>query len=301
MQREIGRIRAAKELLMALRDFAPDVIYLRWGMYTIPMRQIFSIAPVIVEINTNDKKEHRHLGLGLDLYNRLTRSIFLRAADGMVFTSEELARDPAFTPFTGKFQVITNGIDLQHIPFYPAPANTLPRLVFLGTPGMAWHGLLKLAQLAEAHSDIIIDVIGSERDAVSGVVPTNIHFHGYLQGSALEEILAAADAAIGTLSLHVKGMNEASPFKIRDCAGRGIPCILPYFDTDLSGLQNEAVLQIPNTEDNLETHSQAIHDFVYAMRGKRLARSEIAERIDIVGKERARVAFFEQVLQENIA
>ncbi len=298
LKRESGRIAAAGKLIRAVRDYTPDIIYLRWGMYTAPMRRVFSIAPVVVEINTNDRTEHKHLGLGYDLYNRLTRPIFLRGAKGMVFTSNELTLDSAFTPHMKQFSVVTNGIDLQGVPFYPAPANTPPRLIFLGTPGMAWHGLKKLAVLADLNPDIRIDVIGSDPDAVGGLLPANIHFHGYLQGQAFEEMLANADAAIGTISLHLNEMNEASPFKTRDCAARGIPCILPYTDTDLSGLTCDQILQIPNTPDNLQSHSQLIHDFIFAMRGQRLARDVIAHRIDITGKERERVAFFEQVLAQ---
>ena len=299
IQREFGRISAATKLINAVREFTPDIIYLRWGMYTAPIQRIFTIAPVVLEINTNDKKEHRHLGIFLDLYNRLTRSILFKAASGLVFTSFELARDPAFTSFKKPFDVIANGIDLHTIPFYSAPANKPPRLVFLGTPGMAWHGLDELSRFAEMNADIEIDIIGSGPEEISGIIPPNMHLYGYLQGMEFEDMLAKADVAIGTISLFSKGMNEASPFKIRDCAGRGIPCILPYKDTDLSDIQTHAILQIPNAPNNLVSHNQEVHDFIFSMRGKRLKREQIADRIDIVKKEKQRLAFFKQILEQD--
>jgi len=96
-------------------------------------------------------------------------------------------------------------------------------------------------------------------------------------------------------------MNEAAALKVRDCVARGIPCILPYFDTDLSGLESEFFLQIPNKEDNIQTHGQAIHDFVFAMRGRRIPRELIFERIDISVKEAQRLEFFQRVIEESKA
>jgi hypothetical protein len=299
IQREIGRIIAAMQLIKAVHAFQPDIIYLRWGMYTAPLRRLFAIAPVVLEINTNDKKEHRHLGIVLDIYNRLTRFIFLQAAKGMVFTSQELTRDPAFTPYIRRYEVIANGINLQDLPSYPAPSNSPPHLVFLGTPGMAWHGLDELIRFAEMNPDIIIDVVGSREQDISAHIPLNMNLFGYQQGQAFEKILAGADAAIGSISLHLNDMEEASPFKIRDCAGRGIPCILPYIDTDLSEVQSDAILHIPNTPDNLVLHGKLVHDFIYAMRGKRLNRALIAEKIDINQKEQKRVLFFREIVSQK--
>ena len=124
-------------------------------------------------------------------------------------------------------------------------------------------------------------------------------FHGYLQGNKYEKLLSSADAAIGTLSLHLMGMQEASPLKIRDCAARGIPCILPYKDTDLYDLDCRELLNIPNTADNITTHGAEIHDFVDKMRGKRLQRSSVENRIDIFQKEKTRVDFFNSIFHQN--
>ncbi|HSL86464.1 MAG TPA: hypothetical protein VK861_05985, partial [Bacteroidales bacterium] len=91
-----------------------------------------------------------------------------------------------------------------------------------------------------------------------------------------------------------KGMDEAATFKIRDCAARGIPCILPYVDTDFSDMESDYFLQIPNSEDNIKIHAQSIHDFVFAMRGKRIPRDLIFGRIDSSFKESERLSFFQQ-------
>jgi len=299
LSNELDRIAAARELLESVRIFQPDVIYLRWGMYVHPMKRIFEISPTIIEVNTNDYEEHKLLGFPKNQYNRLSRSILLGNASGHVFTSKELAEDPIFTKFNKPFTVITNGIVLENTPFYPAPNNKSPRLIFIGTPGMAWHGVEKLVHFAQRFPDIRVNIIGFESIDGYSRLPSNLILHGYKVGKDFEDLLSSTDAAIGTLSLYLKGMQEASPFKIRDCAARGIPCILPYKDTDLFDLDCREILNIANTPDNITTHGMEIHDFVERVRGKRLDRSLVENRIDIVQKEKQRIEFFNSIFQQN--
>ena len=94
-------------------------------------------------------------------------------------------------------------------------------------------------------------------------------------------------------------MDEASSLKTRYVLARGIPCILPYQDTAVSELGLKEILQIPNTPDNIKTHGQEIHDFVYSMRGKRIARDSLMGKISIDILESQRLDFFKQV-QEKI-
>jgi hypothetical protein len=267
LSNELDRVSAAGTLLESVHSFQPDVIYLRWSMYVHPLKRIFKIAPTIIEIN--------------------------------VFTSKELAKDPVFAKFNKPFTIITNGIVLENTPFYPAPNNTPPHLIFIGTPGMAWHGVEKLAQFAQRFPDIKVNIIGLKSINGYSRLPSNLFLHGYKVGKDYEELLSSADAAIGTLSLHLKGMREASPLKIRDCAARGIPCILPYKDTDLFDLDCREILNIPNTPDNITTHGVEIHDFVERARGKRLDRSLVENRIDIVQKEKQRMEFFNSIFHHK--
>jgi len=296
---EWDRITAAGKLLESVRIFQPDVIYLRWGMYVHPMKRIFKIAPTIIEINTNDYEEHKLLGFLKNQYNRLTRSVLLGNASGHVFTSKELAENSVFTKFNKPHIVITNGIVLENTPFYAAPNNTSPHLVFIGTPGMAWHGVEKLVRFAQHFPDIKVNIVGLESIEGYSRLPSNFILHGYKVEKEYEKLLSSADAAIGTLSLHLKGMQEASPLKIRDCAARGIPCILPYKDTDLFDLDCREILNIPNTPDNITTHAVEIHDFIERMQGKRLDRSLIESRIDMFQKEKQRVEFFSSIFHQN--
>jgi len=218
----------------------------------------------------------------------------------LIFTSHELSQESVFTKYKKPFAVVTNGINLDNCPHYDPPTNTPPHLLFIGTPGMPWHGVEKLRDFARSFPDIIIDVLGYDAFPDSSPSPTNMHFYGYQNGEKYENILKDADAAIGSLSLHLNDMQEASPFKVRDYAARGIPCILPYKDTDLSDVDCDEILNIPNTLDNLSTHGKQIHNFIMRMRGKRLDRSKFSDRINIRNKEKQRVDFFKIILTANL-
>lgn len=288
---EIKRSRALHDMIRSIVTNKPDLIYLRWGMYAYPLQQLFRSIPTIIEINTNDVKQHRLLGPLFDIYNRLTRSITLRNASGFVFASEELSKSKEFSKYTAPYTVISNGIDLQKFHPFPAPLTDILHLVHIGSANMPWQGVEKLVTLAQRCEDIHIDIIGYDTIPNIDTLPHNLSLHGYLTKEQYEPILSKASAAIGTIALHRKGMQEASPLKVREYAAYGIPLILPYKDTDLHNLKLDTILQIPNREDNILSSIGLIHDFLYAMRGKRVERSMIYNSVNSDLKEEQRLNF----------
>jgi len=292
---ELNRARAAHQLVGSVRGFKPDVIYLRLAMYVYPVHQLTNIAPVVGEINTNDIQQHKELGTVLSLYNRLTRGILLKRVSGLVSVSGELARDASYSAFRKPMRVISNGIDLSVFQPLDAPNNEIPRLVFIGTPGYSWHGVDKLVELARRFPELQIDIVGYDKLSKCEPLPLNLTLHGYLSADSYQKVMAGCDVAISTLALHRKGMEEACPLKTRECLAFGLPIVLPYVDTDLKDLDCDFLLKIPNKEDNIQTHGQAIHDFAYRMRGQRVERKVIAS-IDQVAKEIERIRFFEEII-----
>ncbi len=292
---ELNRIAAAHRLVKAVQAYRPDVIYLRLAMYVFPVHRLAAIAPLIGEANTNDLTQHERLGKVFTLYNRLTRGLLLRRLDGLVVVSHELAKESAFAIYHIPTRVIANGIDLENFEPLPAPANSIPRLAFIGNPGYPWHGVDKLVTLARLIPDVQLDIIGY--DSLPGVdpLPENLHLHGYLSTEMYKKILAGADAAISSLGIHRFDLEEASPLKSRECLALGLPLVLAYKDTDLHDLQADFLLRIPNKEDNIQTHAQVIRDFAYRMRGRRVERRMLAP-IDQAAKETERIRFFEEIM-----
>lgn len=301
LRTELARIGAFQKALDGLRRFSPDVIYLRNSMYIYPLQRLFDIAPVVVEVMTNDLQQHTRLGGMLSLYNRLTRGITLGGAGGLVCISHELAGLEQFTRFGKPMTIIGDGIDAARITPFPAPDNPVPRLLFIGSPGNPWHGVDKLVRFARRFSDVEIDVVGYDRLDGLDEPPANLHLLGYLRGQAYLDQLARADVALGSMALHRIGMAESSPLKTRECLAYGLPMVLPYGDTDLMDVENECLLSIPNREDNLDAAGQAVRDFAYRVRGKRVDRRLVLDRLDARAKETRRLEFMRSVWERQAA
>jgi hypothetical protein len=297
LQTETNRVRAAYAMLKSIQRYKPDIIYLRWGIYVFPAHLLMKIAPVVEEINTNDQAQHEQLGLVYNLYNRLTRGIFLRRVHALVAVSRELAVSPAFVSFAKPTAVIANGVDLDSVEPLPAPKNETPHLFFIATPGYSWHGVDKLVTMARMYPDLTIHVVGYDHLEENQPLPANVHVHGYLNSDAYVDLLRISDVAVSTLALHRKDMQEASPLKTRECLAYGLPTLLAYTDTDLDGVDVDFLLKIPNKEDNIQTHAQAIRDFAYRMRGCRADRELLRKYIDAREKEATRLSFFERILK----
>lgn len=294
IETELNRINAMRQMITAIRDFSPDVIYLRYGIYVYPAHHLMDIAPVIEEINTNDLIQHEALGEAYSLYNRLTRGIFLRRTCGLVTVSRELAVSSAFAPYRKPIRVIANGVDLKSFPQLPPASNEIPHLVFIGSPGYLWHGVDKLVTLARLLPDVHLDIVGYNELPEYEPLPENITLHGYLAMHQYRNVLACADVAISSLALHRVQLEEASPLKSRECIAFGLPLVVAYIDTDLDDLQCDFLLKIPNKEDNIQTHVQAIHNFAYRMRGQRVDHGQVI-KLDQAGKEMDRIDFFNEI------
>ena len=293
LKQEIARSSCLKDMIRAVKDYRPNVIYLRYGLYTIPLKRLFSIAPVIVEINSNDVEEYKYRGLFYYWMNRLTRGIQLKNASGMVAMSQELADLGTIKKYKKPILIIANGIDFNEVEPISTPDNQIPHIIFVGTPGYQWHGVDKVKRFAERYSDLIIDLVGYSDNDFDRDKPSNLICHGFLPKGQIPRIMQTADAAFGTLALHRKNMIEASPLKVREALAYGIPVVIGYQDTDLDDLDVDFILKIPNEENNLSEYGERIHDFVYKMRGQRADHEILYKRLDQGLKEKKKIVFFE--------
>ncbi len=295
LTREISRSLKLLELISAVRAYQPDIIYFRFGLYTFPLQLLFKVAPSIMEVNSNDLDEYRSRGSFFYLLNRATRDILFSNCDGWVATSHELANFAENRRHAKPVCVVSNGIDLDRYETLPPPAHETPSLTLVGTPGANWHGVDKLPTLAEKYPEWTIHVVGYRREDFTPPIPPNLHLHGYLERDDVKKILADTDVVFGTLALHRKKMEEASPLKVREALGHGIPVILAYQDTDFMEIDSDLFLFLPNSDDNIAENGERIREFSFRVMGRRVPRSLIAGRIDQRVKERQRLAFFADV------
>ena len=299
LSRTISRSRAALKLMDSVQNYRPDLIYMRFGRYIYPIHRLKKLAPVILELNTDDINQDRFLGWPLYWFNRSTRGLEINNCAGLIAVSQEIANLPVNKMYNKPVRVIANGIDLKQYLVLPPSENKRPVITIVGSPGMIWHGIDKLIWLGEKCSDLRINIVGYHASDITQDTPSNVQIHGFLDRDGVKDVLMKTDVACGSLALHRKNMQEASPLKVREALAYGIPILLGYRDTDLSNLDNEYILQIPNTEDNVMAHSEQIRSFAYNMMGKRIRRELIANLIDQDPKEKARLAFFDEIVKND--
>jgi glycosyltransferase involved in cell wall biosynthesis len=299
ISREVSRSRTLAKMIAAVRQYEPDVIYLRFGMFAFPLQNLARVAPLVMEVNSNDLDENRSRGPILYWINRLARGYMFSHSAGWIAPSHEIEHLPVNRKFTTPSCVISNGIDLDGYEILPPAGNRSPVLTLVGTPGMDWHGVDKLLWLAREYPELEIHIVGYSRHDLSEPIPANVSLHGYLQPAAVKQVLMKTDVAFGTLALHRKNMDEASPLKVREALAHGIPVVLGYQDTDLQGIRSDLFLFLPNTPDNISSHGKLVRDFAFRVQGKRVDRELIRPLIDGHDKEKNRLAFFEHIVKSS--
>lgn len=298
-----SRLTQSYALARAARAHRADLVYLRYDVFLPPVWPLARGARTVVEVNSDDRAElieflqwrsRRTL-----LYNEVNRRAILGGADGFVFITRELSRSESFASWRGvPSEIVANGIVLEDHSESPAEADGPLRAVLLGAERQPWHGVDKLVRLGELVPDMHLDVIGPSLVDVRRFYadpPPNMTVHGRMTRPEYEPFLRRTDIAFGTLALHRKNMEEAAPLKVREYLAAGVPTVIAYDDTDLDGVDAWWLLRLPNEEDNVVRAAQEIRAFAERVRGRRVPRTEVADRISAAAKERRRLAFFERV------
>jgi len=277
-------------LLRAVERWKPDIVYARFDTGTSAMASMMSRVPTVLELNTVDLAEYRlYLPRYQYAYHRIVRKKTLLRAAGFVAVTAEISHQ--YSHFGKPTVVIANGIDLAQYETVPAVTGRKLRVVFMGAPNALWHGLDKISNLAQRLPEVQFDLIGPNR--TTGW-PPNVSVHGLLGRDAYQQLMEQSDAAIGTLALHRKNMDEASPLKTREYLAMGIPCIIGYRDTDFPE-PVPFLLELPNTEDNAVAAASAIEKFCADWHGRRVDRASV-QHLDLRHKEAGRLQFLSTFL-----
>ena len=270
----IGRLVARELLSLRVARWRPDVIYLRHTTVSPSLLLLAAAFPMVVGGDLDDLDELRIRSPLRYWYARFARHRLLRRARRIVVVTGELARAPSIVRLGRPISVFPNSIDLAAYPELPAPKNPSPRLLFIGSPRLAWAGVDKIARLASYLPSWRFDVVGPSRGELIGA-PANVVIHGPLDRAEYLPLMAQADVAIGPLALHRKGLSEASALKVAEYLAHGLPVILANAETAFPDGAS-FLLQLPNTEDNVDVSTQQIRDFVERWRGRRIPRSEVS-------------------------
>jgi hypothetical protein len=168
---------------------------------------------------------------------------YLRSVDGVVGVTEEIrdyevrrsgTRAPAF--------VISNGTDVDAIPATGCLRFEGPELalLFVASAPSAWHGLDRLQAGLAAYSGparVVLHVVGEgfspEGRAHATLGNAHVHYHGRLEGEALDVLAARCHLGISTLAAFRKGLRQACALKTREYIARGLPFVYGYEDPDV--------------------------------------------------------------------
>jgi len=288
----IDRLKAFSKAVVAVRCFSPDVIYIRRDLFYPQIYRIALSLPLVVEINSEELLELKMHSKAQWLYHLFTRPIMDRRVKGMVFVTQELAQKGYYGRLCLPKCVVGNGIDLERYPALPVSKSKTPHLLFISSPAV-WHGIDKLMFLAKQFPHWTFHLVGLTSSDVPQA-PKNVQLYGRLSLDEYLPIAAQAHIGIGPLALHRKGLNEASPLKVREYLALGLPVIIGYQDTDFIG-EEPFICRIPNTEDNILTNLEKIERFVLSWMGRRVNR-EVVTHLDYKIKETKRIAFFEDIV-----
>jgi glycosyltransferase involved in cell wall biosynthesis len=287
-----GRFVARELLSLRLALWRPDVIYLRHSTISPSVLLLASAFPTVVGGDLDDLDELAIRSRLRFWYMRFTRQRLLRRARRIMVVTHEIGRQPSIASVGRPVDVFPNTIDVDAYPVMAAPQNASPRLAFIGAPRLPWAGVDKIVRLAHQFLEWRFDVIGSDADELRGA-PPNLVAHGQLSRDQYLPILAEADVAIGPPALHRKSLNETSALKVAEYLACGIPVILASHETAFPD-GAPFLLEIPNTEDNVDTAIGAIRQFVTEWRGRRVPREAItavdanvveAQRIGLLAAE----------------
>lgn len=284
----IDRIRATAHMVRKIREFDPDICYIRYDLYMPPAWFLARHYPTVIEINGDDAIELSSRSRWVRYYNLVNRRALVSQATGLIAVTEELRSTEVRKGFHGLTTVIPNGIADASIQQSPSPRNPR-RIVFVGYD-RPWHGLDRIRLLAQILGDHTFDIVGV---APKPGWPTNVLFHGVLDPDTADSVIASAAVGLGPMAPERKGLRETSALKTRRYLALGVPVILSGRDPDLPG--SWFVSQLPDVFEPSKAALQ-IKEFVATVSGRRVPEDVVRDLIGLTRKEERRARFFSEVL-----
>jgi glycosyltransferase involved in cell wall biosynthesis len=300
-----------RELFREIDDFAPDIIYHRTFEISEFIGRICKNNSTIVELNGNEignlfaKKSG-----GLRFFANRIKAVriklslkrFLRMHKGIVFVTYELSelykRQSGDYTIGPKSIVIPNGIDISsYTKRKEGSIGGVVKLVFIGTPGAAWHGVDIIIAIAKLTVGVLEFHLIGESINEPGDIPTNVKTYGYLSEADYRKVITGCDIGIGTLALNSAGINEASPLKVREYVAAGLPIIIGYMDTAFeTQTPPKWVLQLPNDPAVIMSSVEKIVAFSKSYQNFVVPKSEAELYFSSERLEKKRLSFFQSIV-----
>ena len=288
----LNKVWSLRKVNNYLAAITPDIVYIRQTTWCYGLDNLLSKQNSLMELNTNDVSEIAHAGLLKRKLYLWGREKLIHSVKGFVSVSYEIEK--LYVKYKKPIVTIANGIDFSTIARTQKIKNEKPQVVFVGSPRQAWQGIEEFVTMARLIPQADFHLVGPELDTTE--IPANLKPYGYLGKDELTKLYQKMDIGVGTLSLHKKKMDEASPLKVREYLAYALPCIIGYQDTDLnSGELPEFILNIENKPDNVREHIEEIEAFIEKYKSYSVDLEIIKKIISTQYKEQARTDFFQQM------
>lgn len=164
--------------------------------------------------------------------------VVLRRVKGVVCVTNEIAKFQSLrigSNSNNLVEVVSNGIKCNTIKRKKKVKviETLNLIMIRGTDA-PWHGYEIIRDsLLKSSFNCKLFIVG---DITKDVDDERFVFTGKLKLKEIDLLIDRENIhiGVGSLALHLVGLNEACPLKVRQYLARGLPVIYNYYDTDLS-------------------------------------------------------------------
>jgi hypothetical protein len=248
-----------------------DFVYYRQS--TLSLAPLFALGrKLIIDVNSIDVEAKDGLKAIIEPVSKFYRTFLFGRAKLVCFITNELNAyyQEKYKLAQENCVVIGNGsansqFDVEAIQHYFLNKAQKPRvkpcLLFVGSGDTEhyWHGYDKFIHIVAHFPEYDFLLVGEVGDQFKN--HTNLTVINRMETADMPAIFFKADIGVGTLALHRKNMQEASPLKIAEYVFWGLPVITAYDDVNLKGLDFN--LELANIEDNIHPSSlEQIRAFV---------------------------------------
>ncbi|MBN2297897.1 MAG: glycosyltransferase [Deltaproteobacteria bacterium] len=263
-----------------------NVIFIRNGYFLFGIYLLCFLLKkkIQIDINTREKEEFLTRGQSIRaLFAEASRYMAMRCASRVHPVTKELM---------SYYSDMHPGVDFVYNPnfavheFYTKKNTRAPsekmNVVFLGNTNQKWQGIDLFIKKAIAGNSWFLEncrfhIIGSCSEEIASLIESHslkniVITHGYVEGSAKDELMATMDIGVGSFNLAHKSITEATPIKVAEYLFSGLPVIIGYKDNRLD--QNlPFVLNIPDISKQADAH-ELVNRFILHIRDNQHLREE---------------------------
>lgn len=248
-------------LLAYLKYFFASYDFVYYRQSTLSLAPLFSFGrSLVIDVNSIDMEAKHGVKAFIEPISKLYRSILLKRAKISCFITHELKNyyKEKYGLLPHRSVVLGNGyansqFDEAIMQTYFIQKNNKQRnrpcLLFVGSGDTEhyWHGYDKFIRIVSYFPEYDFLLVGEVGDQFNQY--PNLQVIHKMETVDMPDIFFKADIGVGTLALHRKKMNEASPLKVAEYVFWGLPVITAYADVNLQG--TDFNLELPNVEDNI--------------------------------------------------